>query len=174
LVLIGFMGTGKSAVGKRVARSLGFSFLDTDVLIEQMSGKTIARIFEEEGEDYFRQWEAEALRRSVRIQNAVIATGGGIVTREENRRLLTRAGHVVWMKTDPEIILERVSRRRIRPLLRTENPRETIARLLKQRTEWYRQSADEIVDTSNLTLEETVHGLAESARVALARVPGVD
>lgn len=171
LILIGFMGTGKTSVGKRVARSLGFSFLDTDELIERMAEKSIARIFEDEGEETFREWEAEALRRCARFQDTVISTGGGIVTREENRRLLARAGHVIWMKADPKTIFERVSRRRIRPLLQTDNPRRTIEELLKQRTDLYRQSADEIVDTSNLTLDETVHGLAESARVALGRMP---
>ena len=168
VVLIGFMGTGKSSVGRRVADSLGFRFVDTDQVVIELAGKPITRIFEEDGEERFRELESEALRRCASMEGQVIATGGGIVTQPRNHELLKRAGHVVWLKADPETVLRRVSRNRDRPLLQTEDPLATIRELYTSRVELYRACADEEVNTSDLTLEETAHGLTESARIALA------
>lgn len=167
LILIGFMGTGKSSVGKKVAASLGFRFVDTDEIIVRMAGKSIPEIFEAEGESRFRELETEALRACVDADDLVIATGGGIVTREENRKLLRGAGHVVWLKADPKTIFDRVSRNEERPLVQTEDPLATICDLLEQRETDYRSTASEVVNTAELTLDETCHGITESARVAL-------
>ena len=172
LILIGFMGTGKSSVGKRIAASLGFRFVDTDAMVVEAAGKVISDIFADEGEEHFRDLETAALREAAQSGNQVIATGGGIILREENRDVLARAGHVVWLKCDPETILARVSRNTARPLVQTENPLETIRNLLGQREAFYRAAASEEVNTSELTLDETAHGIAESARVAFGSFSG--
>lgn len=167
VVLVGFMGTGKSSVGRKLAESLGFRFVDTDQRIVERAGKPIPQIFSDEGEEVFRDWESRALAECAAGDRQVIATGGGIVVREQNRDLLRQAGHVVWLKADPEVVLDRVSRNRNRPLLQTEDPMATIRDLLDSRVDLYRACADEEVNTSDLTLEETAHGLTESARIAL-------
>ena len=133
LVLIGFMGTGKSSVGRKVAASLGFRFVDSDDVVVQLSGKRIPRLFAEEGEETFRDWETRALRHCLENDGQVVATGGGIVVREENRELLKRAGHVIWLKADPESIFRRVAHNRERPLLRTADPLATIRELFDSR-----------------------------------------
>jgi shikimate kinase len=170
LILIGFMGTGKTSVGKRVAASLGFRFVDTDELVVEKAGKSIPEIFAGSGEETFRDLERDALKTCAESENQVIATGGGIVLREANRQLLAKAGHVIWLKSDPQSILDRVSRNRNRPLVQTENPLKTICDLLAQREEFYRSAAAEEVNTSELTLDETAHGITESARVALGEI----
>ncbi len=167
LVLIGFMGTGKTSVGRRVAESLGFEFVDTDQIVVQLAGKSIPEIFARDGEARFREWETEALKRCAEKGGQVIATGGGIVTQGGNHELLHRAGHVVWLKADPETVLSRVARNRERPLLQTADPLATIRDLYASRVELYRACADEEINTTDLTLEETAHGLSESARIAL-------
>ncbi len=167
LILIGFMGTGKTSVGMRVARSLGFPFVDTDKLIVKQAGKPIPKIFEDEGEDYFRTLETRILRECAAGEGQVISTGGGAVVREENRPLLREAGYVVWLKTSPEIIYERVKRNRNRPLLRTPDPLATIRELLASREALYEACADLVIQTDQLSMEETCFGVAESARLAL-------
>lgn len=167
LILIGFMGTGKTTVGQRVAHSLGFRFIDTDKLIVKQSGKPIPRIFEEEGEEAFRRLETETLRRCAEGEGQVISTGGGIVTREENCEILRRAGYVVWLRASPEIIFERIRRNRNRPLLQTPDPMKTIHELLEARNALYESCADLSITTDPLTMEETCFGVAESARLAL-------
>lgn len=166
LVLIGFMGTGKTTVGRRVAASLGFEFADTDDRVVTRAGLPITQIFAQHGEAHFRQLETEALREVLAGEGRVVATGGGIVTKPENVALLRAGGYVVWLHASVDEIFARVSRNRERPLLQTENPLETIRALLAVREPLYRATADFEVDTSPLTLDETVYGITESARVA--------
>lgn len=162
------MGTGKTSVGMRVARSLGFRFVDTDKLIVKEVGKPIPEIFEESGEEHFRQLETGVLKRCAEGSGQVISTGGGIVTREENRQILQEAGYVIWLKASPEIIYERVRRNRNRPLLKTEDPLRTIREMLEAREELYAVCADLSISTDHLTMEETCFGVTESARLAVA------
>ncbi|MCF6312350.1 MAG: shikimate kinase [Verrucomicrobiales bacterium] len=162
------MGTGKTSIGKRVAQSLGFQFVDTDDLIVQASGKAITQIFADEGEDHFRDLESQTLLDCSQAKNQVIATGGGIVLREQNREILQRAGYVIWLRTSPESILERVSKNRDRPLLHTEDPLKRIRAMLLERDGLYSSSADFIIDTDELAMEETAFGICESARVNFA------
>lgn len=161
------MGTGKTTIGKRVAGSLGFRFVDTDAQIVKKAGKPITRIFEDEGEEAFRALETEVLRECSEKSGQVISTGGGIVTRPENRDLLEKAGFVIWLKASPETIHERVCRNRSRPLLETPDPQGTIRDLLAAREPLYEASTDLAVTTDGLTLDETSFGVTESARVAL-------
>jgi shikimate kinase len=167
LILIGFMGTGKTSVGQRVAHSLGFRFVDTDKLIVKKAGKPIPKIFEDEGEDAFRRLETEVLRACADGEGQVISTGGGIVTREENRGILRDAGYVIWLRASPEVIYERVRRNRNRPLLQTADPMKTIHDLLDARKDLYEACADLAITTDQLTMEETCFGVTESARLAL-------
>jgi shikimate kinase len=167
LILIGFMGTGKTTVGMRVARSLGFRFVDTDKLVVKEAGKPITQIFAEEGEESFRAMETEALRRCAAEGGQVISTGGGIVTRPENRELLREIGYVIWLRAAPETIYERVRRNRNRPLLQTPDPLATIRELLAARASLYEGCADLAVSTDHLSMDETCFGITESALLAL-------
>lgn len=154
IILIGFMGSGKSSVGRLVASKLGHKFVDTDRLVTNTTGSTIADLFEKKGESYFRDRETEALRSLQGRSNLVVATGGGIITRKENIPLLQELGFVVWLQTNQEVLFERVSRTRKRPLLMTDNPRETISKLLVQRTPLYVAAAHHQIDTTDLSHEQ--------------------
>lgn len=167
LILIGFMGTGKTTIGKRVAKSLGFEFVDTDALIVEKAGKSIVRIFEDSGEDAFRALETEVLKECGQKKDQVISTGGGIVTRPENLELLKSAGYVIWLKASPEIIFERVRRNPSRPLLQTKNPQKTIDDLLTKRDELYSGAKHLSINTDELTMEETCFGVTECTKLAL-------
>jgi len=150
LVLIGFMGSGKSSIGRILATKLGFHLLDTDALVVEAAGMQITDIFKWKGEEGFREYEAKALAYLVdrNAKGAVVATGGGIVTRESNLPLLHRLGFVVQLTASEEVIFERVSRNKARPLLHTPNPRETVSELLSRRAPLYAAAADYTIDTS--------------------------
>jgi len=167
LILIGFMGTGKTSVGMRVAKSLGWRFVDTDKLIVKQAGKSIPQIFADSGETYFRELETEVLEKCALANGQVISTGGGIVTVARNREILKEAGYVIWLRASPETIYERVKRNRNRPLLQTEDPLATIREMLSVRNELYEATRDLVISTDNLTMEETCYGVTESARLAL-------
>ncbi|CAN5408482.1 shikimate kinase [soil metagenome] len=166
IVLIGFMGVGKSTVGRRIAESLGFLFVDTDAEIVRASGKAIPEIFAERGEAGFRALESATLRAlaSLGQSGMVIATGGGVVTVDANRPLLRGLGFVVWLNADEETIYRRVRANTERPLVRTRNPRKTIHDLLAVRRPVYAKTAHMKVDTDSLTTEEISVGVSESAR----------
>jgi shikimate kinase len=164
VVLIGFMGSGKTSVGRMVADSLGLGYVDTDSMIEKTAGCGIPSIFEKEGESGFRHRESLALRELVNGPSQVIATGGGIVTVPENIPVLRQLGFVVWLDSDEEVIWRRVSRNQNRPLLYTAQPRQTIHDLLAFRRPLYAAVSDMRVDSTHLSLEETAYGVAESAR----------
>ena len=155
IILTGFMGSGKTAVGKRLAKRLGYTSLDTDLLIEEKTGKSISDIFSKDGEDYFRDIETLILTELTGINDHVIATGGGIVTRKENIRRLRELGFIIWLKASPETIFKRVSTKTHRPLLKVDNPLEQIKRLMSQREQSYSE-ADLTIDTDGLEVDETV------------------
>ena len=166
VVLIGFMGSGKSSIGRELSHSLGFPVVDTDTLIVERAGKPIKEVFADEGEDVFRDMESQVLRDLLaeKPHKHIISTGGGIIGREENRGLLRELGYVVWLRVSPEEILHRTSRNSDRPLLNNSNPKETITRLLTERTPLYEQTAHLTIDTDNLTFPEITTGIIESAR----------
>jgi shikimate kinase len=140
IALVGFMGTGKSTVGQMVASMLHFRFLDTDEMIERTAGKRIAEIFETEGEERFRQYEAQVVAHLHEVTGAVISTGGGLVTRPENLTSLKEHSLVVCLWCTPETIFRRVGHQSHRPLLKVEQPLERIRELLAQRAPAYRQA----------------------------------
>lgn len=166
LILVGFMGTGKSTIGRQLSKKLGYPLIDTDARIVAQEKRSIADIFEAEGEEHFRDLETETLRslQSDNCHKRIIATGGGLVLREENRHLLRDLGFVVWLVATPETILERTSRNKDRPLLQTKDPEETIRMMLDQRDTSYRESAHLILETTNLEFSEITTGIIESAR----------
>jgi shikimate kinase len=154
LVLVGFMGSGKSSVGREIARRWGFRFIDTDTSIRQKYRKSIPDIFASFGEALFRDEENQTLQELQNTNRAVIATGGGIVLQPRNHPLLRALGVVVWLTASEEVIWERVSRNQNRPLLRTQNPRATINNLMSTRYPLYDSLADITVETSGLTHRE--------------------
>lgn len=146
------MGSGKSSVGRILARKKRWKFLDTDhLIIEQAEGMEISRIFAEFGEENFRDRETAVLRSLIGSKKNIIATGGGIILREENRQLLRQLGFVVWLTASEEVLFNRVSRNDKRPLLQTPNPRETIHQILETRTSLYQESADCVIDSTHLS-----------------------
>jgi shikimate kinase len=162
IVLVGFMGAGKSSVGRTLARLSGLPRLDTDEIVAARFGLTVSEIFEKHGEETFREAETEALREVVGKGTAIIVTGGGMVLRRENRQLLRELGTVVHLAADEETLYKRISRRATRPLLRTENPRATLSELLRARLPHYREVADLEVDTSLLSHDEVARRILES------------
>ena len=153
LVLVGFMGTGKTTVGIKLARKFDMKFVDTDHEIEHATGMSVNDIFEKYSEVRFRSEEKAAVRRVTREQGQVIATGGGVVLDPENMEMLKQNGVIVCLAARPEVIYHRVKRRKTRPLLQTENPLQTITELLSLRIPFY-ALADYTVDTSDLLLDE--------------------
>ncbi len=150
LILTGFMGTGKTSLGKLLAAKLGRGFVDLDQKIEKDSGMTITEIFEKHGEKYFRELEKKAVAEVTARKNLVIATGGGTVKDEENIQLLKSSGVIVCLTTEPEEIFNRTERRGERPVLDNggEERLQTIKKLLAERQKFYSQ-ADYTVDTTD-------------------------
>lgn len=155
IVLTGFMGTGKSVVGKELAKRLGMSYLSTDELIEKREGTKISAIFQKKGESYFRQVETQIVKEVASLDNHVISAGGGVVLREENVSALKKNGFIVCLSASPEVILQRTANNRNRPLLEVDDQKKRIKELLKIRKPFY-DKADFSVDTSSLSSKEVV------------------
>ena len=170
IVLIGFMGSGKSSITRELSHALGYPMVDTDALIIKRAGKPIRQIFEDEGEDAFRDLESIILRDLEKSQptRRIIATGGGVIVRPENREILRRLGFVVWLVVSAGEIIRRTGKNKDRPLLNTEDQEETIERLLKDRHELYRCTAHQEIETDDLTFPEITTGIIESARYFFA------
>lgn len=144
------MGTGKSVVGKIIAKKTGLTFVDTDALIVEAAGKSINSIFEEDGEEAFRQIEAKMISKACKDKGQIISTGGGAVTIEDNLRIMKESGLLVALTASPETILNRIENEGHRPLLKNENPKEKIEALLIKREAFYKK-ADIVIDTTNLS-----------------------
>jgi shikimate kinase len=168
IILIGFMGSGKSSIGRMVAKRMGFQFVDTDRLIEERAGKSIPETFAEQGEEAFRDLETAAIESLVHFKRCVISTGGGAVLREKNRALLRELGFVVLLTASAEVLWERVSRNTRRPLLQTENPRETLSQMLAARREVYEAAAEFVLDTSHFSHGRSAQEVIVAARRAFS------
>ena len=162
IVLIGFMGAGKSSTGKALERKTGLPRLDTDEIVSGAFGLEVMEIFARFGEEKFRDAETEALLRLSQIEPSIIVTGGGIVLRPGNVEMLRALGKVVSLEADEETLFQRISRRPSRPLLQTENPRATLAELFRKREPLYREAADVRLDTSHLTHDEVADAILKS------------
>jgi shikimate kinase len=157
LVLIGFMATGKSTIGRRCAQALRFQFCDTDALVERRAGKSVSSVFEEDGEEQFRLLESEAIRDLARERRTVIATGGGAAINAVNVARLRRSGYVILLWTDPQEIVARCGTRATRPLLAgADDPEARITTLLASREPLYRSAAHTVVETTGLSREDAV------------------
>ncbi|MCM8782440.1 MAG: shikimate kinase [Candidatus Omnitrophica bacterium] len=153
IVLVGFMGSGKSAVGKRLSRQLKMKFVSTDDIIEEREKRPIREIFEKCGEPYFRNIEKEIVKEVSNFDNVVIAAGGGVVLDGENMSNLRKKGIIICLTATPEIIYERTKSDKHRPLLNVVNPVARIRQLLDYRAPFYAK-ADYQIDTSNKSIEE--------------------
>jgi len=159
IVLTGFMGTGKSSVGKHLAARLALTFVDMDAVIEERAGKPIARIFAEDGEQHFRNLERQLVQELAARQGLVIATGGGVVLNPENIRDLSRSGLVVCLSASPSEILRRVAHETHRPLLQADDKEARIIALLEARRKLYAAIPVQI-DTTNLSVEQVADQIA--------------
>lgn len=171
IVLTGFMGSGKSSVGRLVAAKLGFQFVDTDAIIVSRTGREIAEIFATDGEERFREIETAAIESLTTLNRCAISTGGGAILRAENRALLQDMGFVVWLTASEDVLFERVSRNSRRPLLQTANPRETLTQLLAGRRALYEAAAQFTLDTSAMTHAEAADAVIAEARRAFSWQP---
>ncbi|WP_281250902.1 shikimate kinase [Salibaculum halophilum] len=140
VVLVGMMGCGKSAIGRSLAARLGVGFVDSDAEIEAAANATIPEIFARDGEAFFRAREAEVIARLLRATPCVLSTGGGAFLAERNRRAIAARGVALWLEADLDLLWERVRHKDTRPLLRTPDPKATLARLLEERAPIYAQA----------------------------------
>lgn len=155
IVLTGFMGTGKTAVGKRLAALLNKEFYDTDLEIETVTGMTIAQLYNKYGEVRLNSEEKLAINRLAQHENCVIATGGGVVLDNENIKLLSKNGIIICLSAKPDTIYDRIKRRNNRPLLKKGDIYSNILEMMAQREEMYK-CADFYIDTSNLDFQEII------------------
>ena len=159
IFLVGPMGAGKSTVGKQLAKSLGRDFYDSDKEIEKRTGVSIAWIFEMEGEAGFRLRERKVIDELTELKNIVLATGGGAVLAEENRRALRARGYVVYLSASVEQLLRRTNKDKNRPLLQTDHPEDKITGLMAERAPLYKDVADIELRTGDQSIQYVVSGL---------------
>ncbi|NSW56695.1 MAG: 3-dehydroquinate synthase [Armatimonadetes bacterium] len=170
LFLTGFMGTGKTTTGRRLASRLALPFVDTDEIVESLSGRSIPDIFARDGEDSFRALETEALRKAISRGPAVVSTGGGMMLREENVQAMREAGPIICLRASPETIIRRTGRRGDRPLLECDDPLQRVRDLLAARAEAYSKADAQVssdVDDRNLVLDGICQALAADPRSVL-------
>jgi shikimate kinase len=167
IYLIGFMGSGKSTTGRKIASSLRWTFADTDKVVEEQNNSTVAELFALRGEKYFREAEAKALQTVSARSRTVVACGGGTPCSAENISIMKQTGVVVYLRLPVETLVSRLEKSRtVRPLLQGAVDTDMTTRvqdLLEQRIEWYEQ-ADLIADSLNMTIEELTARLADLIR----------
>ena len=158
LVLIGFMGVGKTSVGKKIAKKLDFKFIDTDYEIEKLENKTISQIFEDYGEEYFRTLETRVLKNSLKEKNIIISTGGGIITSKENYEILKNEKNVIFLDASVETIISHLyNETNKRPLLKnSKNLSDKIESLLSIRYEKYKEVSDILIKVNNKNIDEVI------------------
>jgi shikimate kinase len=169
VVLVGMMGSGKTAVGRVLAQRLGAPFLDSDAAIEEAAQASIAEIFERDGEPFFRDREAEVIARLLSGPPAVVSTGGGAFMAERNRRTIAEKGVALWLDAALDTLWDRVRHKDTRPLLRTADPRGTLAALYEKRVPVYRLAELSIRAEPGFSVEDT----ATRALAALATRPDI-
>lgn len=161
IVLIGFMGSGKTSIGKRLSIKMRWEFIDMDDFIEKREGLTINEIFATKGETYFRNTERELCKRFGNAKCKIIATGGGVIKNEKNVKDLKKGGVIVYLKSTPETIAYNLRNDNTRPLLMCEDKLGRIRELLEQREPVYQKYADITIDVSDLNLEETLNTITK-------------
>jgi shikimate kinase len=160
IALIGFMATGKSTVGKVLKDRLGmdYKFIETDQIIIEIAGKSIPRIFAEDGEARFRDYEAEACKKAARLSKSIISCGGGVVLNETNIAILKQSCHIVLLTATPEVIYSRAMSegKENRPIINKKDPYKEIEKVLRYRESYYNSSAEIIIDTTEKSIERIV------------------
>lgn len=172
IALVGMPGSGKSTVGRHLSRQLGWRFVDTDTEIERELGESIRSYFERAGEDSFRALETEVLGSLLQRQDTVLATGGGAVLREVNRRLLTEHAKVVYLRATPEDLARRLRHDTQRPLLQVEDPLRKLRDLFQVRDPLYREVANFTIDTGRSSVPTLVNLLSMQLEMAGVTAPG--
>jgi len=162
VVMVGMMGAGKSAVGKETARALGVPFLDSDAEIETAANATIAEIFARDGEGFFRDKEARVIARLLEGAPCILSVGGGAFLRADTRDKITEQGVSVWLKADLDTLWSRVRRKDTRPLLRTANPRQTLADLMKTREPFYAMANLTVPALAQYAIETTAEKVIDA------------
>lgn len=161
IYLIGLMGAGKTTIGRHLAKALQLPFYDSDKAIEEQTGVDIPTIFEYEGEDGFRVREQNMIQELSQLKGIVLATGGGVILKESNRKLLKENGFVVYLQCSIDKILQRTKRDTQRPLLHTDDPRKKIETLFSQREEFYLSCADFKIETSTMQSKMVVQQILD-------------
>lgn len=160
IFLIGPMGAGKTTIGRQLAREFKMPFYDSDRVIEEHTGANIPLIFDLEGEQGFRKREQVAIDELTRLQNIVLATGGGAVLNKQNREHLAKRGTTFYLYTDLDSLLERTRKDKNRPLLHgEESPEIILKRLMDERDPLYRQTADHVIDTGNSSIRGVIKAI---------------
>jgi len=166
VVLVGMMGAGKTAVGGALARRLAVPFLDCDDEIVKAARLSIAEIFERDGEPFFRQKETQVLRRLLSGPTCVLSTGGGAFISAENRAMIAHYGVSLWLDADLDLLWQRVRQKANRPLLRTENPYETLRKLLDQRRPCYEMASLRVQAQTQFSVEDTAQAVIDRLMAA--------
>lgn len=169
VVLVGMMGAGKTAVGRELAQQLSVPFCDSDAEIERAAAMSVAEIFARDGESFFRDREAEVIARLLQGPVCVLAVGGGAFLRAETRDRIAACGVAVWLRADLDLLWSRVKRKETRPLLRTADPRGTLAALVAARDPVYALAALQVAPRPDASVAET----AAAVRAALATRPDI-
>jgi shikimate kinase len=163
IILIGFMGSGKTSVGEKLAERLTYHFRDTDQLIEKQAGETINHIFAVYGEEHFRNLETELLKAlQGHMEQTVLSTGGGLPLREQNARLLREMGYVVFLKASRQTTLSRLKGDTTRPLLKGDDSEQKVERMLNVRIPVYEKAAHKTVVTDDKSVDELVEIIMEA------------
>ncbi len=157
VVLVGMMGSGKTAVGKALAARLQVPFLDSDAAIEEAAHATIAEIFARDGEPFFRDRESEVISRLLSGPPAIVSTGGGAFMSERNRRVIAEKGVALWLDADLDTLWERVRHKDSRPLLRTADPRGTLAEIYEKRVPVYRLADLKVTAEPRFSIDDTAN-----------------
>ena len=165
--LIGMMGSGKTTIGKLLSEKLNFTFIDTDLKIVEQENCSINDIFRIKGEEYFREIESKVLIKTLKNDNQIISTGGGIIKKDENIELLKEKSVVIYLEADDKTLYKRVKNNKERPLLNVDNMQEKITTLLKERNEKYKQAHCTILTTNkeqNEIVNEIIGTINEYSR----------
>lgn len=162
VALVGMMGAGKTAVGRAVAVKLGVPFLDSDAEIEAAANLSVPEIFQRDGEVFFRKRETEVIRRLLEAQSGILSTGGGAYLAEINRSNITEKGVALWLDAQLGLLWNRVKHKDTRPLLRTADPRATLAEIFATRTPIYQLSELRVVCAENLSIDAMAERVIET------------
>ncbi len=161
IYLIGMMGSGKTRIGKILAKNTLKTFIDLDTEIETFSGNSISTIFAEKGQTFFREIEKTMLGKSALIPSAVISTGGGIILDKDNRELMRSTGLSVYLKTELKILMERLKNSRDRPLLEGKDLSLNLKNIMQSRQKYYEETAHVTIETNSLSQEAIVNNIQE-------------